>query len=124
MINEVLVWFYFVNALLLMLHEIDSAYWKEWNLFNLKGGMNGFLVFNFLAIFVFLYGFMEVVKATNLAVIFSILMALTGIFTFGIHSYFLAKGRNEFRVPFSIFILISIFIVSLVELGFCIYVLM
>ncbi|MDP1729298.1 MAG: hypothetical protein Q8L27_03800 [archaeon] len=116
MITDILIWLYLINALLLINHEIDSAYWKEWKLFNLKGGMNGFLAFNFIAIFIFLYGFIEIIRASNLAIIFSFLMALTGIFTFGIHSYFLAKGKPEFKVPFSLFILISTLIVSLIEL--------
>ena len=29
---------YFVNSVLLIVHEIDSAYWEEWNLFRLPGG--------------------------------------------------------------------------------------
>jgi len=30
-------WLYMVNAVLLILHEIDSAYWKEWELFKMRG---------------------------------------------------------------------------------------
>ncbi|MHA1463081.1 MAG: DUF6713 family protein, partial [Candidatus Heimdallarchaeota archaeon] len=29
-------WLYMVNAVLLILHEIDSAYWKEWELFKMR----------------------------------------------------------------------------------------
>jgi len=116
MLIDILIWLYLVNALLLINHEIDSAFWKEWNLFGMKGGMNGFLVFNFVAIFIFLYGFLEVAKGSFIGIIFSFILALTGIFTFGIHSYFLAKGRGEFKVPFSIFILISTLVVSIAEL--------
>lgn len=121
MLIDFLIWLYFANALLLMSHEIDSAYWKEWNLFGLKGGMNGFLVFNIIAIALVLYGFMEIIKETSIGVWFSLLLGITGIFTFGIHAFYLAKGRSEFRVPFSLFILISIFIISLIELGFSVY---
>ena len=32
---ELLFWLYLVNAVLLITHEIDSAYWKEWELFKL-----------------------------------------------------------------------------------------
>jgi hypothetical protein len=31
---DLLFWLYLVNSVLLINHEIDSAYWKEWDLFN------------------------------------------------------------------------------------------
>jgi len=36
---DLLLWLYLANAVLLINHEIDSAYWKEWELFKLPGGM-------------------------------------------------------------------------------------
>lgn len=33
-----------MNAALLVTHEIDAAYWKEWELFGLPGTEGGFLV--------------------------------------------------------------------------------
>jgi hypothetical protein len=36
-----------MNAILLINHEIDSAYWKEWELFKLPGGIGGFLILHF-----------------------------------------------------------------------------
>jgi hypothetical protein len=41
---ELLLWLYLVNAVLLINHEIDSAYWKEWELFKLPGSISGFLI--------------------------------------------------------------------------------
>ena len=35
--TDLLVWLYLTNAVLLINHEIDSAYWKEWELFKLPG---------------------------------------------------------------------------------------
>jgi hypothetical protein len=32
-----------LNLALLITHEIDSAFWKEWNLFGLPGGVQEFL---------------------------------------------------------------------------------
>lgn len=31
---SLLFWIYLVNAVLLINHEIDSAYWQEWKLFS------------------------------------------------------------------------------------------
>ena len=42
--TQLLFWLYIVNLTLLILHEMDSAYWKEWQLFHLPGGVGGFLL--------------------------------------------------------------------------------
>jgi hypothetical protein len=31
MVSKILFWLYLVNAILLINHEIDSAFWKEWD---------------------------------------------------------------------------------------------
>ncbi len=45
--EKFLFWIYLANAVLLINHEIDSAYWKEWDLFKLPGGITGFLIIHF-----------------------------------------------------------------------------
>ena len=47
---------YLTNSVLLINHEIDSAYWKEWELFRLPGGIAGFLLIHFPLLFLILYG--------------------------------------------------------------------
>jgi len=44
---KILFWLYLINAILLINHEIDSAFWKEWELFKLLGGIGGFLILHF-----------------------------------------------------------------------------
>jgi len=34
MYREIMFWSFLANAVLLILHEIDGAYWKEWKMFN------------------------------------------------------------------------------------------
>ena len=53
---DILFWFYLTNAVLLILHEIDSAYWKEWELFRLPGGVAGFLLVHVPILYLVLYG--------------------------------------------------------------------
>jgi hypothetical protein len=86
----------------------------------MKGGMNGFLAFNLVAIFIFLYGLVELVEGNLAGIVFSFILGLTGIFTFSIHMYFLGKGHKAFRVPFSIAILVLTLIVSIAEIIFTI----
>jgi hypothetical protein len=49
--SEVLFWIYLLNTVVLIIHEIDSAYWKEWELFRLPGGVTGFLNLHFPILF-------------------------------------------------------------------------
>ena len=114
-------WLYLVNSVLLINHEIDSAYWHEWKMFKLPGGISFFLVIHFLLIFLVLYGMVLVSQQTTTGMVFSLCLSLSGIFGFGIHAYHLKKGREEFRLPVSLFILAAILPVSLAQLGFTIH---
>jgi hypothetical protein len=111
-----LFWIYFINLILLINHEIDSAYWKEWKLFKLPYGISGFLIFNLIIITFFLYGMIQVYETNPSGLFFSLFLSLSGIFAFIAHMYFIKKGNKEFTIPISLFILGAIFIVSLVQL--------
>jgi hypothetical protein len=112
---DILFWLYLVNAVLLINHEIDSAYWKEWELFKLPGGITGFLVIHFPLLFLVLYGLILVYKQSDVGLIFSLLLSFGGLFAFGIHMFFIKKGREEFKVPISIVILVGTLIVSIAQ---------
>ena len=106
---------YLLNAALLFTHEIDSAFWKEWDLFGIPGGIQVFLVLNFLLLLVALSGFQQVVLGTKTARVFSLLLAAAGVFAFGIHMFFIAMGHPEFTLPISIAVLVATLIVSLAQ---------
>lgn len=112
-----LFWTYIINAALLINHEIDSAYWKEWELFKLPGGIGGFLIIHFPLIFLVLIGLVEVYKNTVPGFIFSLMLSVGGIAAFVIHTVFLIKGREEFKKPISIAILVAVLLVSVFQLG-------
>ncbi|MBU1075856.1 MAG: hypothetical protein KKH98_01095 [Spirochaetes bacterium] len=121
--NEILVWIYFINAVFLINHEIDSAYWEEWELFKLPGGISGFLIIHFPLLFLILFGFMQVYDYTFMGLIFSLILSLSGLFAFMIHFFFIKKGRKEFNVPISRFILYSILVLSVIQLGITLWLL-
>ena len=110
-----LFWLYLINSVLLINHEIDSAYWKEWDLFKLPGGITGFLIIHFPLLFFVLYGLVLVSRHAFAGYIFSLILCFGGIFAFTIHTYFIKKGRNEFKVPLSLFLLVATLIVSLIQ---------
>lgn len=120
---ESLFWIYLTNSVLLITHEIDSAYWKEWKLFKLPGNITGFLILHLPLLFLVLYGLVQVFQETLIGLIFSLFLGVSGLFAFTIHTIFLRKGRDEFKVPISIFLLVTILIVSLLQIPITIYLL-
>ena len=118
---ETLFWLYLINATLLINHEIESAYWKEWDLFNLKMGITGFLVIHFPALFIILYGVIMIFNHSKCGLAISLLLSICGIGASIIHTYFIKKGHKEFTLTISKFILISTFMVSLIQFGLTIY---
>ena len=107
---------YLLNFALLFSHEIDSAFWKEWDLFGIPGGIQVFLLLNFLLLLVALFGFRQVLLGARSGRWFSLLLGAAGVFAFSIHSYFILTGRPEFTLPASLALLGLILIVSLVQL--------
>ena len=71
--SDLLFWIYLLNAVVLIVHEIDSAYWKEWELFRLPGGITGFLLFHFPILFFILYGLVLVREGARPGLTFSIM---------------------------------------------------
>ena len=107
---------YLLNCALLFTHEIDSAFWKEWDLFGIPGGIQVFLVLNFLLLLVALFGFRQVLLGARGGQWFSLLLGVAGVFAFSIHSYFILAGRPEFTLPASLALLGVTLIVSLIQL--------
>ncbi len=114
---ELLFWIYLINAVILINHEIDSAYWKEWNLFKPldKFGIKGFLIFHFPILILILYGLILVYEKSTSGLVFSIILAASGIFAFFFHFYHLRKGRQEFNNWVSKSILIAALAVSVFQ---------
>jgi len=121
MMHNLLVWLYISNAVLLIDHEIDSAYWKEWKLFKLPGGITGFLLLHVPLLFFILVGLVLVTKNLFSGLVFSFILCFGGIFAFVIHTYFLHKGRTEFNKPLSKIILWLTLLVSVFQLAVTVY---
>lgn len=113
--HEALFWVYLANAVLLINHEIESAYWKEWELFRLSGGITVFLLLHFPMLFLMLYGLVLIERRSPAGLVISLLLSAGGLLAFLIHMHFLKKGRDEFRLPISLVILYATMAVSVVQ---------
>ena len=111
----VLMWLYLLNAAVLITHEIDSAYWHEWELFGIPGGIQLFLVLNLLLVILVLYGHQALVQGHISGRIFSWMLVAGGLFAITIHSYFLLQGSESFRLPVSTGLLAATFFLSLAQ---------
>lgn len=118
---QMLVWIYFANTILLIIHEIESAYWKEWNLFGISRaneykGLAIFLLLHLPLLAIILWGLLEIFFNTYTGLILSVIVAAAGIAAFTIHMVYLKKGRSEFKTTLSVILLVVIMIVSLAQL--------
>lgn len=103
--NEFLVLIYCANAVMVIVHEIDSAYWHEWELFKIPGGIAGFLVLHIPLVGLILYGLVALQNEEMAGIVISLALSAGGLFALCAHGYFLLKGRKEFKTPVSLFIL-------------------
>jgi hypothetical protein len=101
---------------LLILHQIDAAYWKEWEMFYLPGGIQGFLLFNIIIIPMVLLGYRSVIISGAKARKYSYFCAGLGITTFMIHLVYMMLDYEQFTLPLSILIIVSCLISSLYQI--------
>ncbi len=106
---------YLVNSVLLFIHEEDSAYWREWELFGLPGGIQFFLLMDIVLITVGLLGFRYVVLKRRAGLWFALLQAGCGVLAFSLHGVFILKGHPEFTLPMSELVLVATFVVSIAQ---------
>jgi hypothetical protein len=108
---------YLGNSVVLITHEIDSAYWHEWELFGLPGGIQLFLILHIFLLGIVLWGYRSVVLWARGARIYSYLLASAGILAVLIHGGFLAAGTPQFRSPTSLALLSGTLILSIWQIA-------
>ena len=113
----VLFWLYLVEASLLIAHEVDSAYWREWELFRLPGGAPLFVLVHVPLAMVVLVGLVLVREQRTPGLVMSGVVAAAGIGGCALHAAFLRHGRREFAVPASLAVLGAMLVCGLVQLG-------
>lgn len=106
---------YLLNMVLLFAHEIDSAYWQEWELFGLPGGIQLFVILNLVLILFFLVGYGHLLQGRRRGHFYALLLAGTGLFAFTIHVAFLLAGDPAFRLPVSLLLLVLAFVISILQ---------
>jgi len=88
---------YIVNATLLLLHEIESAYEKEWQILKLPGKITGFLILHIPIIILILYGVIEIEKSSTIGLIFGITLGIGGVIPSVVHKV-VFKTPDQFNL--------------------------
>ncbi|WP_239502973.1 DUF6713 family protein [Stenotrophomonas maltophilia] len=101
---------YLATLLALILHQIDAAFWQEWAMFHVPGGIQGFLLFNLFAVGAVLWGYRQIVLGTSTARSYALACGGLGIGTALIHLAFALFGRSEFHLQLSIAVLLAGFV--------------
>jgi Family of unknown function (DUF6713) len=113
---DALFWIYLANATFLLVHEMDSAYWKEWELFRLPGGPGFFMVLHLPIVFLVLWGVKQIVLQQNAGAVISLVLGASGLIGFGLHTFFIRTGHPEFKTPVSLALIGGMLITSLAQL--------
>jgi hypothetical protein len=97
---KLLVLLFAVNATLLLLHEIESAYEKEWEILKLQGGITGFLILHIPIILLLFYGLLEIEKQSHIGLFLGIITGFSGIIPFLVHKIFVRR-KDHFNLLIS-----------------------
>jgi hypothetical protein len=104
--QERLLFAYLVNASLVLCHEIDSAYWQEWQLFHLPGGPADFVAMHLIVVPLILVGLVLVARDSAQARWWAIPIGIAGTLGCLVHLAFLALGNTSFSTPFSVALMV------------------
>ena len=107
---------FLLNSTVLFTHQIDAAYWHEWNLFHLPGGNQLNLILNLPIIALVMFAFLQVATHSPHQRLCHRFLASLGILTVAIHSGFFLAGHTEFWQPMSLLLLAATLILSLAQL--------
>jgi hypothetical protein len=109
-------WLFLANTTVLVTHQIDAAYWHEWELFLIPGGNQVNLLLNIPIIALVMYSHSRVVSNIHTGLAFYKLLAVLGFLTVGIHSFFFLQGSESFAQPMSVALLAATFVLSVWQL--------
>lgn len=105
-----------LNLAFVMAHQADAAYWKEWEMFALPGGIQLFNVFNLAAFLVLLWCFAALVRRRADGLRGSYVIATLSGIVLPIHLGFAVAGFTQFHLPVSIALIVGTFVTSIWQL--------
>ncbi|MFD0737722.1 DUF6713 family protein [Lysobacter koreensis] len=112
-LNHIIV----LNLALVLTHQVDAAFWREWEMFGLLGGIQLFNALNVVIFLVVLSCFVAVIQRRPSGFRCSLAIALLCASVLPIHAAFALSGFSQFHLPFSVFLIVATFLVSIVQVA-------
>lgn len=117
---ELLIIFYIINATLLLLHEIESAFEKEWQILKLPGRITGFLIMHIPIILILFYGLLGIQNQSQIGIIIGIITGIGGLIPFIVHKVIVEQKEHFNLIMSNIIIYLNIITgIVTVILSFC-----
>lgn len=88
-------------------HQIDAAYWHEWEMFALPGGIQVFDLFNVILFIPLLAAFSAAIRRTAGGYRGAQLIGAIGLIIGPIHAGFALAGFTQFHLPVSVALIIT-----------------
>lgn len=107
---------FIANATVLCTHQIDAAFWHEWEMFHLPGGNQLNLVLNLPIIASVFVAFWHVVARSGHARRAHVYLVFLGFLTLSLHSMFFGLGYLQFSQPASLALLFATGVLSTLQL--------
>lgn len=95
---------YILNAMILILHEIESGYEKEWEIFRLPIKITGFLIIHIPILMLIFYGLLELNNQTKWGLVLSMIIGFGGVISFLVHKVFVKRQDHFNRLTSNIII--------------------
>jgi hypothetical protein len=99
-----LIFLYILNVSLIILHEIESGFEKEWEILKLPGKITGFLLLHIPVLFILFYGLYAIVQYPQTKTIISIIMGTAGFIPFIVHKIIVNKKEHFNKIISNIII--------------------
>ena len=108
MLNKVTL----LNLSFLITHQVDAAFWHEWDMFGIPGGIQFFDLFNLAAFTLLLACYAAVITRRRSGYWASIVILATSGVVLPIHAGFALAGFREFHLPVSVLAIAGTFVFS------------
>ena len=94
---KLLALFFILNATLLLLHEIESSYEREWEILKLPCKITGFLLMHIPIILLLFYGVLEIERQSQLGLYLGIITGIGGFIPFLVHKVLIVR-KDKFNL--------------------------
>lgn len=105
-----------LNLAFLIGHQIDAAYWHEWDMFGLPGGIQLYNLLNVILFTILIGCLIPIIERRQIGRYCSIAIALCSGIVLPIHSWFAIAGFKQFNLPVSILFILTTFITSIIQI--------